>query len=262
MNPWLRFLHKFIPFRRTTAKPIDFMDISDEEEAAWWGKFQIETEQSRYLKVGKTILCIDRYQQEWRIACSQETTQTLGYMLNTQSKDADIHILPVLPKHSMIFYLENELFIPPKGESLLYGSIPIYIRVELGAPPKILEEIPTQTLTETWYGPDTQTGELCYAAPLPASANLDNLPHDSTQVICPISIVNHRSESLLLKEIYVPLPSLSIYHDLQNHLWTEQLHVLFDVIPYCETIVEKGPALGLKNLTLLNPARLHKTKRK
>ncbi len=87
MKPWMRFLHKFFPFRRKPTQHIDFKDISDEEEAAWWGRFQMDTDQSRFLKIWARVLCTDRYQQDWRIAFSQEKTLALGYILSTQSKD-------------------------------------------------------------------------------------------------------------------------------------------------------------------------------
>lgn len=259
MKKWLDNLRNKLPFftPKTPQKPIDFLDIAADEHTAWWGNFSVEKQQSRYAKIGNIVLCIDHYNQEWRIASlreGQDKTQTKTMVANIIQEE--IALKPVLPDRPVLFSLESPIFLPAKSTLSLYASTPVFIRIDM-TPPTILDEIPCEVLSDTWFGKSTCYGELCYAAVNVASTRLDALLLDNIHAITPISVTNHTHDNILLKEAKVPSPHMALFCDLQNHLWTEQLNILFEDVESYNTVIIKGAPKGLPSLQPLSPSRIH-----
>lgn len=237
---------------------IEGMDI---EELPWWGNFRVAEEQSHYSKIGQTIVCIDRFNQEWHLASYQEqdteeqrkTTKTLGAYFNQDT----VTLKPALPDRTAVFKLDCPLFVSPKTTLSLYTCLPVFLRLEIGSPPLFWEEITTEILPDTWRGKNTQEGELCYAAAQPASLRLDNMQIDTCHAITPLSISNKTSEGIFLKEIALPAPFLSIYTTAEHQLWTEQVKLFFEQEDQADTFITQGPPETLKEPLLISTARIY-----
>lgn len=266
MASWIQHLKRFFPFKRKNTKSMDLIDTSVHEEfLPWWGAFSIEEEQSHFFKIGDIVLCLDRYNHEWRITCYRNMDSLPDAPIPKHQKpfrtiaaqaSNEILLTPILPNRSLLSHLEQPFYIPHGASMLLYVSSPIEIRIEAGKPPIILDEIPTERLSDTWFGKNTLEGELCYASQTVCTPRLDELPRDVTRVISPVRIINRSKETLIVKELRVPLPFLSIYRDKQNHLWTEQLNIYPEAHEHPETMVVKGPPKILNDLQLLSKARI------
>ncbi len=255
MKPWIEALYNFLPFVRKKAKPKAIHTIIDpaDIQAPWWGIFLVEEEQSRFFKIGNLVLCFDRYSLEWRVTTYREGEQPFKNFAAQASNE--IVLKPSLPDRSLLSQLDRPFYIPSGETLLLYVSSPIWIRIETGNPSILLDEVAAETLGDTWFGKNTLEGELCYAGESYCSPHLEDLPQDTTRIMTPICIENHSRETLLLRELKVPLPFLSVYSDIQNHLWTEQLNIHHENANDVETNVVKGPPLPLQDLQLLCPAR-------
>lgn len=280
MKSWLEKAKKLFSFgrKKINSKFEDVTDEFEEDNAPWWGSFVIDEEQSRFFKIGGIILCLDRYNREWNITSYREgdlppdvTTTTKPpagtpapiqpkkpYKTFSAQASNEMTLKPTLPDRALLSQLEHPFYIPV-GETLsLYISSPLWIRIAAGSPAILLDEIPTEVLADTWFGKNTLEGELCYANESRCSPRLEELPRDTTRVISPIMVINQSRETLLLREIKIPLPELSVYCDAQNHLWTEQLNIYQEDYSSSETVVVKGPPKALKTLKdiqLIQPAR-------
>ena len=249
----------YFPGKKPIAKkPIDLLEGSPDENSVWWGTFLVDNQQSRYSKVGNIILCIDNYNHEWQLDVYRENnlTQTKTKTLGTKITTNEINLKPMLPDRTLHTKLSSPLVIPPGGSLSLYIATPLWIRVEIGSPLVPLDEIPTHVLADTWSGKNTVEGELCYAAqPLP-SLRLDDLPQDSTHAISFVSMHNQSRDRISLQEIRLPLPFLSIFCDEQNHLWTEQVNVIFDQTAEPSTVVTPTPPKEINNPILISQPRI------
>ena len=255
MNSWLIKIKNFLSFgqKKGSQKLIDTVADPTEELIEWWGSFIIEEEQSRFFKIGDIVLCLDRYDREWHITSYREGEQPFKTFAAQASNE--IVLKPTLPNRALLTKLDRPFYIPMGETLLIYISSPVWIRIEAGKPPILLDEIGTETLADTWFGRNTLEGELCYAGASYCSPRLDELPRHTTRVTSPIRIANRSKGTLVLNELKIPLTDLSIYTDSQNHLWTEQLNIYQEDQYSHETIVIKGPPKGLKNLKLISPAR-------
>jgi hypothetical protein len=270
MRPWLKKIISKLPFfhlKKTTQ--IDKLNDEDEENnVPWWGTFVIAEEQSRFFKIGSIIICLDRYNREWHINSyrNSELSTNENHLPSIPSSKIpyksfatqgfnEIHLKPTLPDRALLAQLEHPFYIPVNETLLIYISSPVWIRIETGGTSILLDEIPTEILADTWFGKNTLEGELCYASEMHCSPRLEDLPRDTTCVITPILITNRSHETLLLKELRVPLPVLSIYSDAQNHLWTEQLNIVQEDYSSSEIAVIKGPPKTLKNCQSIQRAR-------
>jgi hypothetical protein len=256
MKNWFKkLIHRFPLLGKKHRSAVDVIDLSDEEYTAWWGSFLINEQQSRYLKVGSLVFCIDHYNQEWRISCHAEHSADKKTMssFGVQTKQNEIILTPRLPDRPLIAAVDSPVFIPPGGELTLYASSPAWIRLDIGATSKIqLTEIPTQVLSDTWDGSHL-IGELCYAG-IKVPLRFEDLDEDSTHIITPLSLINIDDTTWELNQIKLPLPQLSIYHDPQNRLWTETLLVTYeDSIPRIKILPNTN--LKQKQLTLLSKPR-------
>jgi len=258
LNRCFRILKNFWYLRRKNGirEPLEFLDIPEDEHPIWWGPLPVPNEQSRYVKVGHTVLCIDHHNQEWHLACRSEDTQVQRYTrtLHGHIQDNAILLQPLLPNRALVSPLTHRLLIPPKDALMLYVSAPIWIGIGINTPSQMLDEIPTQTLAETWYGTDTQEGELCYAG-AHASPQLDELSHGEACVITPISVVNYSQNCLLLTEVRIPFPFLSMYSDSRNRLWTDQLDLFFENHSTIETVIADELPRELGKMKLVSKPR-------
>ncbi len=247
-------------------------ECGDEECQPWWGTFEIEEEQSRFWKIAHHVICLDRYNHEWHIAHYIDNETDHGNQLVTEnqfskeklkfktfasySMHKSIILKPSLPNRPLLCQLERSLYIPAGEEIVLYISIPAWITVKIGKHNIILDEIPSHQLSDTWHGKNTLEGELCYAIRNHCAPRLEDLPHGITQILTPITVINRSKSFLLLKEMRIPLPYLSVYSDQFNYLWTEQINLYFDGHEEPQSTLIKGPHKALKDLNLLTAPRL------
>lgn len=249
MKHWFKKIKNIFTFRKKTEdSSIDFLDLPQDAHSSWWGKFSIDGDQSRYVKIGNIVICIDHYNHEWYITSYNEgEKQPFSKNMGLHAVKGDLHLKPVLPDRSVLFSLEDALFLPANSSMTTYLSTPTWIRIEIGEPPFYLDEIPTQILSDTWYGKNSITGELCYYGNSFASISPENLPRDNTHVLTPVTLTNYSDEHILIKDLRIPAPLLTIFADVNNQLWSEKLITTFESDREFETEIIKGPPQGLNN---------------
>ena len=262
-----RFLQKIGVLRDST--PVTMIDDSGQEYTPWWGTFSLEEGQSRFWKIGNLVVCLDRFTNEWHIADFHDTSDSaeqedaeidvskkpLQFKTFTFRTQNEVSLTPVLANRPLASSLERRLYIPAGEKIFLYVSSPLWVRVETVKPRVILDEIPTFLLSNTWFGPNTRQGKFCYAAKTYSASSLKELPASPVRVVTPMLIKNNSKDIMVLRQLSVPLPYMSVYTDAKNHLWTEQLNVKCVQAEELEVNIAKGPPKFVKGIKLLSKAR-------
>jgi hypothetical protein len=108
----------------------------------------------------------------------------------------------------------------------VFVSSPLWVRIEVGDPPVKLQEIPIVRPSDTWFGPTTMEGELCYASRTYARLNLENIPVRVHRAITQIIIDNKADTQLLVERLNLPVPFLSLFEASNGFLWTEAVAMI------------------------------------
>lgn len=136
-----------------------------------------------------------------------------------------LQIRPLLADRAVVFRAYQSVFVPPGEEATLFLSSPVWISLDLGEPARSLREMPVQQMSDTWFGPSTREGELCYAARTSARSHLDDVPRRAHRAVTPVKVRNEASSLLPIEKLSLPAPLLSVYGDADWSLWTEEVHL-------------------------------------
>ncbi len=243
----------------------------------WWGTFHFEERQQLYWELGPLLLGIKRLSHEWHVAndtqkndlensslkIASETSPTFTKETSRHNRyffhktEPSLHLIPTLADRSQVSRAETPFYLPVDEHVTIYVSSPVWVRIEVGDKRLMLDEIPSLRLSDTWYGPNTREGELCYSSPTFCRTSLAELPFRPHRVISPIIIQNHSKQPLLIEQLSLPLPFLSIYADMNGNLWTEEILVKNE--PHHKNTIRQGkgaPSI-VPSAALVNHARLH-----
>ncbi len=213
--------------------------------SSWWGRHTIEPNRSDLWQLGPMRVWIQHSTHEWRVAWHHDgdlldsTVRSVpGSRGESPPQDAqlvhcvfgssareDLLFSPALPDRSLISRPVTPLFVLPNERVTLYVVSPLWLRIEMPATPsqpqKLIQEIPTYRLSDTWFGPMSTMGELCYANTSPAYMDLKEVPLRLHCAISSVSIRNSGSDSLRLDRIKIPLPRLSLFFSPRTGFWTD-----------------------------------------
>jgi hypothetical protein len=215
-----------------------------QEQAVWWGSFTLAEEQAGRWRVGPSTVWIYHFRHEWRLLHEQggEPHDDVAYVVapdepaplledtgpeatvtrfSFRQTEERLTVLPALADRAVIVRPEKALYVPEGESVMLYVSTPLWLRIEVGAAARLLQEIPSYRPSDTWFGPSTMEGELCYASRTTGRFQVHLLPPRLHRAITPIQIHNHAREALLLERMRLPVQHLSLFQASNDFLWTE-----------------------------------------
>lgn len=207
----------------------------------WWGDYEIDIEQTLRWQIGPKTLWITRGDKEWRITTAEgrdhldnrltiaeaaevpagENLEVMRFAAPGES--CAIRLVPALPDRPLIVKAEEPFFVPQMKEITLYVSAPLWLRVFEGESSVGLVDVPLTQPSDTWFGPDTLSGELCYASRSSARLHLENLPERPHRSVSALHIRNSAKSVLALEKLKVPVQHLGLFTSEEGHLWTEAL---------------------------------------
>jgi hypothetical protein len=206
----------------------------------WFGDFEIAPGEQACWRVGPLELTVEHASGEWRICQTRgsdvwasEASVRVERATPCEEQAVDRYVvaeagpllsmLPLLPDRPVITRPVSPVFVPANEAVRLYVSMPVWLRLAVGSRRNLLTEIPTQRLSDTWFGPNTCEGELCYALRSRCRLTLEDdafLPH---RAVTPMRIRNRSAQALLLERINVPVRQLSLYAEPDGRLWTGEV---------------------------------------
>ena len=210
---------------------------------AWWGDYEIGSKETRRWQIGPMSLWVTRGEGEWRIATAEgddpldsrlsvaETgEEPVGDDVNAKrfavrGDDRIVRLTPGLPDRPLVVKAASPFFIARTQEVTLYVSSPLWLRVYSGEDDHELLDIPLVRPSDTWFGPNTMSGEMCYASQSSARMHLENLPVRPHRSISALRIRNSATSTLQFERLKVPVQHLSLFASEKGHLWTDALQL-------------------------------------
>lgn len=141
---------------------------------------------------------------------------------NGQSR-GEIVLSPALPDRAVVVRLREAIAVLPGEDVTFYLVAPLWLRLELAESSKLLGELPTYRLSDTWFGPMSTLGSLCYASSSDLFLDLRQVPLRPHCAITAITIRNLGADRLHMERLNIPFPRLSLFYSQRTGFWTDRL---------------------------------------
>jgi len=238
----------------------------------WWGDYEIAKNQTLRWQIGPKILWISRGDKEWKVA-SIEAQDPLDSRLivaeTTNEPDGDdidvwrfavksesnaVRLVPALPDRPLIVKTTKPVFVPSMEETILFVSIPLWLRIVAGGGSSELMDSAIVRPSDTWFGPNTMKGDLCYASQMSARLHIENLPLRPHRSITSVRIRNNSILKLHIERLKIPVNNLSLFASEKGHLWTEALTLEQENdTDKANVRLDKKPALTMESTLVTQP---------
>ncbi len=248
--------------------------------ANWWGDFKVPVGGSLEWQIGAFSLQVLRREKEWLILHRQLSDSDLGeevwkietdISLDFEEDDLKRHIfsgtterLKILPKladRPVVVNAAKPLHIQPGQQIDIFVSTPLWYSVQVDPSDTELQELPIVRPSDTWFGPSTMRGELCYSSTTQGRLYLEDLPPRPHRAISPIKIKNYAAKVLVLNQLSLPVPFLSLFDTAKHGLWTEAITLLNeDETDLAKVTFADSPPTPFKSAKKISKAREKKEK--
>jgi hypothetical protein len=132
-----------------------------------------------------------------------------------------VWVRPALADRAVVVYPDAPFHVPAGENVTLVCSTPLWIRVEVGEGRTLLMEAPLERPPDTWIGPSTREGELCYATKSAARLDRAAVPRHPHRALTELRVRNRASDTLHLERVSLAVPYLSVYVSRDGAMWTE-----------------------------------------
>lgn len=227
--------------------------------STWWGDYEVAAGEARSWAIGRLTLWAANRGDEWHLA-HHEVADGRDRMLLADPAPAepeqevvrcisprgapDLALRPAGADRPIVVRPSAPLRIAAGDEASIFVTTPAWVEVRSGAVP--LLDVPTHRLSDTWFGPSTVEGELCYASVTEARLRREELPSRPGRVFTEIVVTNRDTEPLQVERVQIPLPHLPLFLAESGHLWTSSVTLVHRAAqPMAEVRVEAGPPAGI-----------------
>jgi hypothetical protein len=205
----------------------------------WWGERALEPGAAARLQVGPLVLGLERRPREWRVGFSRGLDplrseveiddgwpEELSEVHRFPVASSTLSIVPATADRPVVSRPENPFHIPGEAVVTIYVGMPLWLQVRLGSDGPPLLDVPIARPSDTWFGPATRAGELCYASRTPCRLDVANVIPRPHRAITRIDLVNRTDEILDLDTLKLPVHHLSLFADAAGQLWTEGIRLV------------------------------------
>lgn len=274
---------------KVTTQGNQQQDHSHRGLAPWWQSMDLAEGQCWRTALGPLTLYLQRQASEWWLASESRGGTEDQFRLEsgevaripedlTYTRFAfgkaprSFRLMPRLLDRPVVVRTSQPVNIPADQKITFFISTPVCISIELeneqkkhgqqgqgssqGGGNLVLQEIPIMRLSDTWFGPSTRIGELCYAARTQARNARSEILLRPHRAVSPVTIHNQTREMLAIDKISLPVPFLSMYGRADGTLWTDPLtleHVAGEGLAQFK--IGNEPPEGVSRSDWLAPAR-------
>ncbi len=220
---------------------------ADSGRDIWWGHFSPGADEVLHWSVGPVECSVWRRAKEWQVSYSSgdwpDDLPSSGVLRrggvfdpglgNVQRHvfvrtEASLTMEPTLADRPVVIRSAIPIMIPPGQQVRFYVSTPLWLKISVHGQHYPLLETATIRLSDTWFGPSTMEGELCYATTTNGRLSLDDLPVRAHRAITPVQIRNQGEKPFRLEKLSLPVPFLTLFDTRDHGLWTQELTLLHD----------------------------------
>lgn len=167
-----------------------------------------------------------------------------------------VTLSPMLADRHVVVRLEVPFYVAPGESVTIYVSTAIWLAIAAGKPPRKLTDFALVRPSDTWFGPNTREGEICYSSRSFGRVNLRDLTILPHRALTPVRVQNRGGRTMFIERLNIPVPALSLFHGADGSLWTEAIGMEseqdggFAVVKY-----SRGPATEAGNANLVQNPR-------
>ena len=215
------------------------------EAGRWWGSWRLGDGDAGFWRIGPLSLWVRRRAREWRLAWRHggdtadapepvevrcplpEEELPAGLEIArfaAQATTPELRLVPGLADRPVVARPEAPFHLLGGERVTFYVATPTWAHLRL-AGDRPLAAVPTQRLNETWLGPSTLVGEVCYASRTKARLDLEDLPRSPHLAFTRVTVHNRPQDPLLLERVSLPAPSLGLWWHPGRGLWTQAVAV-------------------------------------
>jgi hypothetical protein len=213
------------------------MQTLPSQQPPWWHAQQLGVGACWHYRLGPLNVYLQRQAKQWLLAHEYGTDEQPSQPVNAAIKMIPMHLTcqrylfnqspdtcrlaPRLLDRPVVVKTLQPVNLPPNEHTTFYISSPVSVQLLLQHPEITLQDIVVQRLSDTWFGPSTQMGELCYADKTHARLTRQDLPLRPHRAVTPVTIHNSSMQMLAIDKISIPVPFLSLYSLPDGNLWTD-----------------------------------------
>lgn len=221
---------------------------SSDTAAQWWGRFDLHVGVTGRWDVASLSLAVTRLAREWRMqhrerkfeegSSASWSVTVPGPVLDDDAKvmryvvrdpsDA-IMIQPALADRPVVTRPVEPIYLQGGEETTIFVSSPLWVNVHSETMDGPFLDVPSHRPSDTWFGPSTMEGEMCYAARTQGRLSLAEVPLRLHRALTALSIRNKGKQPLLLERLKLPVCQLSLFSSARKHkgmLWTSDITIV------------------------------------
>ena len=253
--------------------------MPEENISHWWGTYNLNIDERKAWQIGPLSLWIQRRRNDWQIAYQETETTDTNWRLDDRIVDelswpdatiqrfvyhethSRLTLRPVLADRSVVVRPINPFFIPPKQSVTLYVSTPVWIEIYVHDETNPLCDFPVQRPSDTWFGPTTMEGELCYAGKTHGRLRMEEIVYYAFRAVTPLQIENQAHDKLAMDRVNVPVSYLPLHGNVHGQLWTPMVKLTRNEdAETAEMTISKTVPSAAGKVQLLTPARKEATR--
>lgn len=164
-------------------------------------------------------------------ACAVESAPppdlAVSRVMAPSASAGSVRLAPALPRRPVVVRPDSDVHLATGAEAALYALIPLRIRVCFGAVDTLgVAEVASVCLSDTWFGEDSMSGELCYAMRTAARRSMEHCAPRAHRAVCPVTVRNGAEAGVAFARVCVRCPHLGLYW-FEGRLWTTTVTVSY-----------------------------------
>lgn len=205
----------------------------------WWAPIELAIGKRARWRVGPTTLWVHRFDGGWHaarlqspdpVASDVEVRAPIRQVPPAEAETArfvggartdTLSLVPLLADRPVVAHPREPFYILATEAVHLYIGTPVWARLLADETRHTLQEFPLFRPSDTWFGPSTLQGELCYATHTHAGQDPRSVPYRPHRAITQLEIRNRGHEPILIERISLPVPHLALFGGANNRLWTQ-----------------------------------------
>lgn len=161
---------------------------------------------------------------EWEPGNS--ATDVIRYYTGTGDGGSDLlRLTPLLPDRPVVARPREPFAIGPGQSATLFVGVPLWLELVTGDETHLVAH-PSARLADTWFGPSTRSGELCYASLTSCRTAVEEMLPSSWRAVTPLRLENQGTDVWSLDRVALPVPLLPLFRAPDGRYWTSELTAL------------------------------------